>query len=112
MSRRGKNSHLELEDGEDFLGSKWFPSSLISTCLKNDPRGLLFGRAPATPSGETDPSFDLSGPRGKKLLLCSGADDKLVPHKVGVPFIKAVGARGVEVDERVYEGVGHAFSAD
>lgn len=112
MARRAKNSDLELEEGEDFIGSRYFPSSLISTCLRNDPRGLLFGQQQPSPSADAQTDFDLSRLRGKKLLLCSGADDNLVPHIVGVPFIEALRARDVEVDERVYKGVGHAFSAD
>lgn len=44
--------------------------------------------------------------------MCFGVDDKLVLYKVGVLFIKVVRVRGVEVDERVYEGVGYVFLVD
>lgn len=113
MSRRASTSNLTLENDKPFLGSKYFPPSLISTCLAHDPRGLLFGLDPPTTTDSRSTSFDLSRPRSKRLLICSGADDKLVPHDAGVPFIQALKARGVEgLDERIYEGVGHAFSGE
>lgn len=112
MSRRASTSNLAL-DNESFIGSKYFPPALISTCLTHDPRGLLFGLDPPTSNTSSSTSFDLSKLRSKQLLICSGADDKLVPHEVGVSFIQALRARGVEsLDERVYEGVGHAFSGE
>lgn len=60
--------------------------------------------------------------RGKKLLVCSGASDTLVPYTIGRPFLRvlkdAVGKDGwyveggVAVEDRVYAGVGHDFSSE
>lgn len=52
--------------------------------------------------------------------MCSGGADKLVPYHCAEPFLKflknAVGGwwkdGGVEVEDIVYEGVGHKFNAD
>lgn len=58
--------------------------------------------------------------RGKRFLLCSGEVDKLVPLRCSEPFLhwfkQATRAwfkdENVSVDDRIYPGVGHAFSAD
>ena len=88
---------------------------------------MLFGTSPI-PSGPISDAeqsrlrgiFD-ERIRGKKLLLCSGGDDTLVPYANAKPFVtmlkEAVGEKGwyrdggVELDDRVYEGIGHRFSA-
>ncbi|KAK5992192.1 hypothetical protein PT974_05593 [Cladobotryum mycophilum] len=126
MNSRAKTSSLDCGE-TGFLGSKYFPPDLINTCLARDPKGIIFGTQPI-------PSLPLSSAdqdrirkildgriRGKKLLLCSGGADKLVPYQNSVPFLEvfkdAVGASGwygdgrVSVDDRVYEGIGHKFSA-
>lgn len=123
MSSRAEQA--KLETGGSFMGSKYFPQSLVETCLANDPKGILFGTQPL-------PSLPLSSSeqgrlreildrrvRGKKLLLCSGGDDKLVPHANGKPVIdilKDASSSGwykeTSVDDRVYAGVGHSFSKD
>jgi hypothetical protein len=115
----------ELDTGGSFIGSKYFPQSLVEVCLANDPKGILFGTQPV-------PSLPLSSNeqnrlreildrrvRGKKLLLCSGTDDKLVPYANGKAVIEvlkdAAGSgwyKEMSVDDRVYDGVGHAFSKD
>jgi hypothetical protein len=58
--------------------------------------------------------------RGKRFLLCSGGDDKLVPYARSKAFVDWFRGAAetwfrqgdLRVDDRVYSGVGHAFSAD
>lgn len=127
MCNRAKRSNLDTKN-EDLLGSKYFPRDLLSTCQSHDPKSILFGA-----NGSAVPSLPLSSSerarlrgifnariRGKKVLACSGGDDKLVPYARGEPFLAVVkdAVEGwykdgeVVVDDRVYEGVGHKFSAD
>lgn len=108
------------------MGSKDFPPSLLEACRKSDPKAIVFGTS-AVPTATT------SGPvneaarqilhdrlRGKSLLLCSGGDDKLVPYRCSEPFLQwlkqATGSwfkdENVSVDDRIYPGIGHEFSAD
>jgi hypothetical protein len=116
-----------LDCGETgFLGSKYFPADTIAAVRKLDPKGILFGTnaTPSLPLSSTEQDrlrkiFD-GRVRGKKLLLCSGGADELVPYVKSEPLIRvlkdAAGGwyadGGVEVDDRVYEGIGHRFSAD
>lgn len=124
MSDRGKTSNLK-HDGP-FLGSKYFPPSLIQTCHQHDPKALLFSTnpipslpLPPAEQARLQPIFD-SRIRGKKLLLCSGGADKLVPYANGEAFVRVLkdavegwyADGGVTVDDRVYEGVGHRFDKD
>ncbi|KAM5352684.1 hypothetical protein ACJ41O_005406 [Fusarium nematophilum] len=117
-----------LDCGAGFLGSKYFPQDLIKTCLGHDPKALLFGTS-SVPSSSPLSAADQarlrpilnSRVKGKKLLLCSGGEDALVPYansRLLVNLLKeAVGAGGwyhdggVVLEDRVYEGVGHRFSA-
>jgi len=114
------------DNGASFLGSKDFPPSLVEACVKFDPKAIFFGASPvpnATASGSVNDAarhIMRDRLRGKKFLLCSGGDDKLVPYRCSEPFLhwfkEAVGSRfkeeNVSVDDRVYPGVGHSFSAD
>ncbi|KAJ3529276.1 hypothetical protein NM208_g9838 [Fusarium decemcellulare] len=116
-----------LDCGSSFIGSKYFPHDLVKTCLGRDPKALLFGTQsvpssslPAAEQARLKSVLD-ARVRGKKLLLCSGAEDALVPYANSRPLLKvlkeAVGEGGwykdggVVLDDRVYEGVGHRFSA-
>ncbi|RFU77232.1 hypothetical protein TARUN_5013 [Trichoderma arundinaceum] len=124
---RDRSVASKLDCGETgFVGSKYFPLDTVATVRKRDPKGILFGTnaIPSLPlsSAEQDrlrKIFD-SRVRGKKLLLCSGGADKLVPYSNAEPFIRVLkdaasgwyADGGVEVDNRVYEGVGHKFDAD
>lgn len=125
MASRAELSKLDCGEA-GFLGSRYFPADSVATARRFDPKGILFGTdaIPALPlsSAEQDrlrSIFD-SRVRGKKLLLCSGGADELVPYSKGEAFIRllkdAAGGwyadGGVEVDDRVYEGVGHRFAAD
>ncbi|KAL1840225.1 hypothetical protein VTJ49DRAFT_708 [Mycothermus thermophilus] len=127
-ARLSKLSTFSVSDaGASFLGSKDFPPSLVESCKKYDPRGIFFGTSPIP-----DPDHGPGGPAaaqvaaaqqilrerlaGKKLLVCNGGADKLVPYRCSEPFMKwfkrAVASEGVVVDDRVYPGVGHVFGAD
>lgn len=124
MGYRGSASSLEPIDS--FVGSKYFPTKLQQACFSHDPKSILFGHLPV-------PTLPLSSEeqrrlcpilnrciRGKKLLVCAGAEDTLVPLKVSQPLLDvlkdAVGATGwysrnnVVIDERVYDGLGHELS--
>lgn len=124
MSDRAKTSKLDC--GDSFIGSKYFPPSLVETCTQNDPKALLFKTQPlpTLPLSTQEQArlrhiFD-SRIKGKRLLLCSGGADELVPYANAESFVKvlkdAVGGwyqdGRVVVDDRVYEGVGHRFNKD
>ncbi|KAH6630863.1 hypothetical protein B0J18DRAFT_114433 [Chaetomium sp. MPI-SDFR-AT-0129] len=135
MADRARLSKLPTYSAQDagasFLGSRDFPPSLIQASQKYDPKAIFFGIDPipdlssnSTPSSndETSRQRQILHTRlaNKKILLCSGAIDKLVPYRFSEPFVRwfkqATGVwwpeEGVEVEDRVYEGVGHAFSAE
>ncbi|GJC79713.1 hypothetical protein ColLi_02551 [Colletotrichum liriopes] len=131
LSDRAKKSKLATFSAEDngvsFLGSRDFPPDLVASCLRHDPKGILFGTG-AVPASAGSLSGDergrlrgvLDGLRlgNKKFLVCSGAEDKLVPYKMSEPFVDFfAGAvetwyagEGVVLENKVYEGIGHAFS--
>ncbi|KAF9880749.1 hypothetical protein CkaCkLH20_01791 [Colletotrichum karsti] len=130
MTDRAQRSKLATysaeDDGASFLGSRDFPPDLVSACLRNDPKGILFGTG-AVPSAAADVSEGerqrLRGlldarVRGKKFLVCSGAVDRLVPYSKAEPFVNFFEEAtrtwyadgGVTFENIVYEGVGHAFS--
>ncbi|KAK4223876.1 hypothetical protein QBC38DRAFT_486735 [Podospora fimiseda] len=136
MSDRARLSRLQTwgvkDNGAKFLGSRDFPRSLVEACKKGDPKGLLFGAEPIEggdrPGSPTRASTQ-AGVRqrilyerleGKRVLVCAGEKDKLVPMRCSEPFMSwlkgAVGQappseeQRILVDERIYEGVGHDFS--
>ncbi|SPQ21987.1 f4e52abc-21a6-40c0-ac21-bd6b0bb40383 [Thermothielavioides terrestris] len=126
-ARLSKLSTYSVQDnGASFLGSKDFPQSLVAACAKYDPKAIFFG-ASAVPGAEASGAADEAARkivrerlRGKKFLLCSGGDDKLVPYRCSEPFLRWFKQateswfkeENVSVDDRVYPGVGHSFSAD
>ncbi|KAK4039457.1 hypothetical protein C8A01DRAFT_16580 [Parachaetomium inaequale] len=130
LSDRARLSKLSTysaqDDGASFLGSKDFPPSLVNACKKSDPKAIFFGASPvpdpkASAANDENARKILSDHlRGKKFLLCSGGEDKLVPYRCSEPFLQwfkqATGSwfkeEGVSVDDRVYPGIGHSFSAD
>jgi hypothetical protein len=122
MSDRARLSKLQTyisSNGANFLGSKDFPSALVSSCKKWDPKGILFGTSETTsgPSEQLRQLLDLKL-KGKRILVCSGGADKLVPYHCSEPFLKflkdATGGwykdGGLYVEDNVYPGVGHAYS--
>ncbi|KAK0719744.1 hypothetical protein B0H67DRAFT_484770 [Lasiosphaeris hirsuta] len=132
MSNRARKSKLPtypMAKGDagtaSFIGSKDFPPSLVDACAKFDPKGILFGTSsvPKSPSGSPDESLKQclhERLEGKKFLLCSGGDDRLVPYSCSVPFLdwlkEATGVsfkeEAIFIEDKVYPGIGHEFSAD
>lgn len=126
-ARLSKLSTYTFDAGASFIGSKDFPPALIETCKKLDPKAILFGTEAVPPPGTTTEAEQKrlravldDKIRGKRILVCSGGDDKLVPYKCSKPFLDwfkdAVGTwyadGGVVVEDNVYPGVGHAFSPE
>ncbi|GJN67898.1 hypothetical protein PLICBS_001940 [Purpureocillium lilacinum] len=129
LTDRATKANLDT-GSSPLLGSKYLPPSLIESLWRHDPRGILFGNATSlTPTPVPSPPLSQAEQerlrplldrhlRGKKLLLCSGGADELVPHARTAPLagLLADAARGwyadggLEVADRVYEGVGHHFS--
>ncbi|UNI20947.1 hypothetical protein JDV02_006989 [Purpureocillium takamizusanense] len=132
LTDRAAKANLDT-GGEPLVGSKYLPPPLTESLSRHDPRGIFFGSAPSPPPpGPTSLSHAATAAaererlralldrhlRGKKLLLCSGGADELVPHARTAPFAAwlADAARGwyadggLEVQDRVYDGVGHHFS--
>lgn len=118
--------------GSTFLGSASFPHALLNTISKSDPAGMLFPISASSPLDRI-PTQTCPDDRArltpllkeylsqKQILVCSGGADKLVPYRCSKPFLdflkNATDAEngwwkegGCIVDDRVYEGVGHAYS--
>lgn len=126
MTDRARLSKLETytkSEGADFLGSKDFPKALVASIEKSDPRGLLFANSEiqANPSESEQKRLREildAKIKGKKLLVCSGGADKLVPYHCAEPFMQFLkNATGgwykdgkVYVEDNVYPGIGHAYS--
>ncbi|KAM0333373.1 hypothetical protein ACHAQA_002034 [Verticillium albo-atrum] len=127
MTNRAKNAQLASytadDKGASFLGSKDFPKDLVRACSKHDPKAILFGTGtiPKKPSQEEQqrlkPLLD-DRIKGKKFLVCSGGDDKLVPYSQSKRFLEFLENAtqswykngGVVLENKVYEGIGHSFS--
>lgn len=118
MSKRAKNADLDC--GEDFLGSRYFPPSLVTTANHHDAKAVLFqnNALPSLPLTHKERTrlrqiLDSRGClKGKKLLLCSGGDDALVPWRHSKGFVEVLKDVGVDVDGGAYEGVGHKFAKE
>lgn len=129
MTDRARRSKLDTynpdDDGASFLGSRHFPRDLVALCHRADPKALLFGTDPVPKTSDLGKSDRERLGRvleervgGKRFLVCSGADDKLVPYRASRQFMKFfTGAvegwykgKGVVLENTVYEGVGHEFS--
>ncbi|KAI1081496.1 hypothetical protein F5B20DRAFT_67394 [Whalleya microplaca] len=127
---RARLSKLETfsqaDDGASFLGSRDFPDALVAACGKYDPKGILFrtGDVPSLPISDVEqtrlrPLLDARVP-GKRLQVLSGDADKLVPYAAGAPFLDFFKDAadtwykdsGVSVEDIVYPGVAHTFTAD
>ncbi|ESZ96499.1 hypothetical protein SBOR_3121 [Sclerotinia borealis F-4128] len=126
MTDRARLSKLQTytsTQGADFHGSKDFPLALMSSLKKWDPKGIIFG----TSEIEDTPTLamqELYTPildqkiKGKRILVCSGANDRLVPYHCSKPFMQFLKnatsgwykGGNVYVEDNVYPGVGHAFS--
>lgn len=126
MTDRAKRADLDTGSAP-LLGSRFFPKTLLSTLCAHDPRAILFGPGGSLPSLPLPAAEQArlravldARVRGKKVLLCSGGDDALVPYARSRPLLAvlkdAAGGwyadGGLVVDDRVYAGVGHRFSKD
>ncbi|RDW91290.1 hypothetical protein BP5796_02455 [Coleophoma crateriformis] len=134
MNDRAQRSKVDLkkdsQNADEFLGSTFFPNALVESMKKNDPRGIVFGTSDiiTSPTPDTSPSqaqiraiFD-QRIRNKKILICSGGADRLVPYRSAEQFLnffkKATAGDGwykdgnVYVEDNVYEGIGHAYSEE
>lgn len=124
-ARLSKLATYTTNNGSSFIGSLDFPSALIQTLHKRDPKGILFPNTEITTSPTPEQQTQLRKSldktiKGKKLLALFGKDDKLVPYHCSKPFLdflkSATGSGGwyadgdVYVEDIVYEGIGHAYS--
>ena len=119
-ARLSKRISFTSSNGDEFFGSKDFPKTLISSVQKWDPKGMLFGASDIVlePSmGERERLGSLLNQkiRNKRLLVCSGAMDKLVPYHASTDFLQflkkaATGwwaSGNVYVEDLVYPNAGH-----
>lgn len=124
MSNRAHQSCRESA-GAKFLGSNDFPRDLIETVKKRDPKGILFGGGdinlnPTEIKKEDYRTILGSRLKNKKILVCSGSDDKLVPYFCTEPFLKFLKLASQEwypeinlyIEDKVYPNVGHTFTND
>lgn len=124
-ARLSKRKTWLADAGASFLGSTDFPPALVSSVLKWDPRGVLFGlgeipaQAPVLSAAARLQDVLDSRLGGKSVLVCSGGADKLVPYAAAKPFMDflkgavAKGgwwAEGMSIEDVVYPGVGHEMS--
>jgi len=126
MSDRARLSKLQTytsSNGATFLGSKDFPSALVASIQKWDPKGLLFGVGDINPNPSAEEQSRLrkildSKIKGKSVLVCSGGADKLVPYHASASFMEFLKKAtkkwycdgNVYVEDNVYDGIGHAYS--
>jgi hypothetical protein len=129
LTDRARLSKLETynhqDNGASFLGSGHFPNDLVRLCTRIDPKGLLFGISPIV-----SPSENVGRERlrrllekhigGKRILVCSGGKDKVVPYRISQPFVEFLeqasrtwcADAGILMENKIYDGVGHEFSRE
>ncbi|KAG4033879.1 hypothetical protein MFRU_004g03770 [Monilinia fructicola] len=121
-ARLSKRPTYTATQGATFHGSRDFPPALIASLGSRDPKAIVFGPADIEPAPSQEGYKAILDRKihGKRILVCSGADDKLVPYHCSEPFtrfLKAAAAAwypegSLYVEDNVYPGVGHAFSED
>jgi pimeloyl-ACP methyl ester carboxylesterase len=136
MADRARLSKLDDWDSEDpsgFLASPSFPKTLRVAVEKYDPAGLIMGQLDDPSDVSTYSQLrELSVPekdrvskildrtlRGKRILLLSGAADRLVPSRCSQPFLTflthAIGTYysdgGTVLEDLQFDGVGHEISS-
>lgn len=124
-ARLSKLTTYTQDNGASFIGSTDFPEALITAVGKWDPTGYLFGRTHNIPTATPSPDEQQrlapllnATIKGKRVLVCSGGADKLVPYHAAKPFMDFLKDAtrswwkegGVYVEDNVYDGIGHAFS--
>jgi hypothetical protein len=90
-ARLSKRETYTASNGAEFFGSKDFPRALISSVQSVHPKDMLFGTSDIKPrlSKFEEKYFgDIFNAKikGKRLLVCSGENDKLVPYRFTEPF--------------------------
>lgn len=121
--------------GSTFLGSADYPQGLIDAISRYDATGLIFGKmreiSPGRPSTVSENiHIDLTPHEiealrplmqrtlyGKRIINLSGGSDKLVPYKLGQPFLEwlkkvtgkggAFEESGLVLEDVVVDGAGH-----
>lgn len=137
MMDRAAKSKLETwtastPPGSSFLGSRDLSTPLLKAIDETDPAGLLMARmmgrtARDTTRPPTERELEHLLPlmqkhlARKRILNMAGGADKLVPYAESKPFLDwlkaAIGpggwyaGHGVQVEDKVYEGVGHEMTA-
>ncbi|TQS36829.1 hypothetical protein Golomagni_02714 [Golovinomyces magnicellulatus] len=124
MSDRAQRSGRESA-GPNFLGSPDFPKSLMEVVQKRDPRGIFFGFQEVTldqSDADRKKFRDIldSKLRNKRILLCSGKNDNLVPYRCAEAFLAFLKNASTEwysdgnlhIQDKIYPGIGHTFSDD
>ncbi|KAL7273395.1 hypothetical protein RUND412_003751 [Rhizina undulata] len=122
MQHRASKSRLESYsnvNGEGFLYSEDFPEALVDAVFETDP-AAEFIRSRANPlllaegaEREEKMARLKEKVKGKKMLMISGGADKLVPYDCSSPFLECLkqgienGELELELQDRVYEDVGH-----
>ena len=122
-ARLSKRKTYTASSDAEFFGSKDFPGTLVSSVLERDPKAVLFGTGEILLSPSEIEQRHLRGilnthVKGKKLLLCSGGNDQLVPYRCSEPFLKFLKQANQSwysdgnfyVDDIVYQGVGHEYT--
>lgn len=138
MSDRARLSKLATytqskPPGRTFLGSSDFPQGLVEAVRRYDPAGLFWSRLRSPRSGQEHLQEVTQEDKvglvplmartlgNKRILNMSGGADKMVPYRMGEPFLewlkKAIGKGGwyenggVVLEDMVFEGVGHEVPA-
>ncbi|KAF8244832.1 alpha/beta-hydrolase [Wilcoxina mikolae CBS 423.85] len=91
MEHRAGKSRLEAFT---VGGSTQFPKTLLDTVRRYDPAAMGVDEA-------------VRRLKGKKVLCLSGGVDKLVPYECSKRFLGELKEKGVNVVDRVFDGVGH-----
>jgi hypothetical protein len=124
-ARLSKRQSYIASNGAEFFGSKDFPDTLISSTMQRDPKALLFGTGEISQSPSEIEKRYLRGildarVRGKRVLVCSGGDDKLVPYRCSEPFLRFLkdaswswySEGDFHIEDVVYQGVGHKYTEE
>ncbi|KAF3932733.1 hypothetical protein ABW19_dt0204889 [Dactylella cylindrospora] len=106
MTHRAEKSKLKSFKEGRFLGSADWPKAFDAAVRKSDPAGVIM--RDKTEAERKKLIEEKLG--GKKVLVLSGAADKLVPYACSKPFLELLKSEGqgiVDVRDIAYEGVGH-----
>ena len=134
-ARLSKRKSWTDTQGKDFLGSKDFSVGLVEAVNKVDPAGAVWAACGRRRDGQEHLFDGVSQEEkarlvpsmtkwfgNKRILNLSGGADKLVPYKMGEPFLRwlkdATGkggwfdGSGFVLEDIVFDGVGHEVSSE